>query len=168
MVPSIVHPTLTPPPPPPPPPLHPSSFVLARSLAPRPVTHSSPTLGCGWALARMRQARVARRPPATTRYSGCARPATAWHRPATRALQEESIVRPCPAKEGSTQDKLHTFAAAQISAKKKFVVNKRQEVVRNRVLLRSYTQATFSGHSEYDLRTEKVGRRGALRVPHCA
>ena len=47
--------------------------------------------------------------------------------------------------------------AFTVSAKKKFVVNKQQEVVRNRVLLRSYTQAVAAANYDYNLRTERVG-----------
>eukprot|EP00887_Chlorella_sp_A99_P007997 scaffold12.g7997.t1 len=45
--------------------------------------------------------------------------------------------------------------AFSLSAKKKFVLNKRQEVVRNRVLLRSYSQASLAASYDYNMRTER-------------
>jgi hypothetical protein len=43
-----------------------------------------------------------------------------------------------------------------LSAKKKARVARSQEVVRGRVLLRSYTQASAQAHYDYNLRSEKV------------
>jgi hypothetical protein len=49
-----------------------------------------------------------------------------------------------------------------LSTKKKLALQKQQDVVRSRVVLRSYTQLALAAHYDYNLKTEKVceGKRG--------
>lgn len=53
-----------------------------------------------------------------------------------------------------------------LSAKKKVKVQRTQDYLKNRVLLRSYTQATAQASYDYNLRTEKWGGELHARISH--
>lgn len=53
-----------------------------------------------------------------------------------------------------------------LSAKKKVQVQRSQEVVRNRLLLRNYTQAALAANYDYNVRTEKWGGELHAHLSH--
>ncbi|EFN55602.1 hypothetical protein CHLNCDRAFT_52218 [Chlorella variabilis] len=53
-----------------------------------------------------------------------------------------------------------------LSAKKRVQVQRSQEVVRNRLLLRNYTQASLGANYDYNLRSEKWGGELHARLSH--
>jgi hypothetical protein len=71
--------------------------------------------------------------------------------PPSLAPAQRTITHPSPAVPLTADDVL-----LSLSAKKKVKVQRTQDYLKNRVLLRSYTQATAQASYDYNLRTEKA------------